>query len=470
MKQATSIPQSLLNHVVPILILAVGAVGFFVLSALKKAPDTKAKGKQPPSVETRAVTANEGTVELQVDGEVIPFREIILSAEVEGRIAIKEDSFRAGRFVNKGDLLLAIDPRDYDFELERLGEMQKQARFSKAEVVKEQKNTAELIELAEESWRLEKKELVRIQALLRRGVATEAESDASRRRDLTARNAWQTLKNQNRLLVERFNRLVSDEARIAIEIKKAALDRERTEIHAPVSGIVIDDPVEKNAYVTRGTTVARIEDTTKVEVAFNIRLDRLRWLWKRVGKTELQSPQGGHRYYELPRVPVDVVLEFDEQHFQWKGHLSRYDGAGISAATRTVPCIAVVDHPREVSAIGSSGDQEFAAPPALMRGMFVKLKIAVPSDVALLSLPESAIRPGNKVWIHRDGKLDIQRVRVVHIVAGNALVVKGSSKLAAGDQVIISPLAIAVAGMPIRLLSDQSENAEQAPNNEGQPE
>ncbi|MFP6691414.1 MAG: HlyD family efflux transporter periplasmic adaptor subunit, partial [Pirellulales bacterium] len=275
MKLVMSVPQNVLNYVIPILILAVGGIGFVVLSGLKKAPDTRAKGKQPPSVETRVVAANEGAVELQVDGEVIPFREVTLSAEVDGRIAIKGEKFLAGRYVDQDDLLLAIDPRDYEFELQRLAELQKQARSNKDEVVKEQKNTAKLITLAEESWQLEKKEFLRIHMLHRRGVATESELDGGRRRELMARNSLQTLKNTDQLLIERFNRLISEEAQIAIEIKKAELDRERTEIRAPVSGIVIDDPIEKDAYVTRGTVVARIEDTTKVEVAFNIRLDRL---------------------------------------------------------------------------------------------------------------------------------------------------------------------------------------------------
>ena len=97
MKSVMSVPQSVLNYVIPILILAVGGIGFVVLSGLKKAPNTKAKGKQPPSVETRVVAANDGAVELQVDGEVIPFREVTLSAEVDGRIAIKEEKFLAGK-------------------------------------------------------------------------------------------------------------------------------------------------------------------------------------------------------------------------------------------------------------------------------------------------------------------------------------------------------------------------------------
>ncbi|MFP6665936.1 MAG: HlyD family efflux transporter periplasmic adaptor subunit [Pirellulales bacterium] len=467
MKLVMSVPQNVLNYVIPILILAVGGIGFVVLSGLKKAPDTRAKGKQPPSVETRVVAANEGAVELQVDGEVIPFREVTLSAEVDGRIAIKGEKFLAGRYVDQDDLLLAIDPRDYEFELQRLAELQKQARSNKDEVVKEQKNTAKLITLAEESWQLEKKEFLRIHMLHRRGVATESELDGGRRRELMARNSLQTLKNTDQLLIERFNRLISEEAQIAIEIKKAELDRERTEIRAPVSGIVIDDPIEKDAYVTRGTVVARIEDTTKVEVAFNIRLDRLRWLWKRAGKTEWRSPQGRHRFYELPPAHVDVVLEFDDQKFRWQGQLSRYDGTGINAATRTVPCIAVVDHPRDVESAGSESRQDFAAPPALMRGMFVKLIISVPSDVSLLSIPEAAIRPGNKVWIYRDGVLDMQSVRVVHVVAGNVLVVQGQSTLSAGDRVIVSPLAIAVDGMSIHLVADRKLDGGSSPNNEG---
>ncbi len=59
-------------------------------------------------------------LDIEIDGIVTPFREIEVAAEVGGRIAKKEDVFRAGNFVSEGVRLIEIDRKDYELELKRI--------------------------------------------------------------------------------------------------------------------------------------------------------------------------------------------------------------------------------------------------------------------------------------------------------------------------------------------------------------
>ncbi|HUP81002.1 MAG TPA: hypothetical protein VM260_20810, partial [Pirellula sp.] len=100
--------------------------------------------------------------------------------------------------------------------------------------------------------------------------------------------------------------------------------------------------------------------------------------------------------------PVTIsyhVAGRENTEFQWHGHLSRYEGIGIDAQTRTVPVRISVDNPREVWKNGSIIQEENSGGlPALVRGMFVDCSIRTKPSQALVLLPKLALKPGNQVW------------------------------------------------------------------------
>ena len=194
----------------------------------------------------------------------------------------------------------------------------------------ERSNTEGLITLAEEEVALQKKELRRVESLARTNVASQSELDSTRRAELTARNSVLTLKNKVRLLSARRGRLEQEKERIGAELAKAKLDRARTELRAPIDGVIMHSEVEQDGYVSRGTKLLSIEDTSKAEIRFNLTLDELRWLWKFAEDTGNVARDS----YALPDVPVTVVVSLAGLEFHWSSRLSRYDGAGIDATTR----------------------------------------------------------------------------------------------------------------------------------------
>jgi len=444
----------------PLIILVFGIAAFLLLKNLRGEPESSGPDKLAALVKTVQIRSHEDGLIFETDGQVVPYREVSLAAEVAGRVQKKWPDCETGRFVLKGSPLIQIDPRDYELEVQRITELARQADLNLDELVVERSNTEQLIELAEEELELRRKELRREQTLVEKKAGSEKELDAVRRAELVTRNALRKLLKERSLLDVQESRLESEKKRLEAELEKADLNVRRTKIVAPMDGMVMKDAVEEDGYVTPGTMLAMLEDVSKVEVRFNLQIDELQWFWRHANVTRPTAEVESGRSYRLPNLPLTVSYQVEGQTFDWQGILSRYDGAGINAATRTVPCIAQVDDPRQAQLVGETRPVQRAAPPALMRGMFVRVRMHVPLKESLLSMPEAAIRPGNKLWVVRDGKLRIQPASVVQVFDGQALLMPGGGNLAVGTEVVVSPLPFVVDGMDVRLPQAQPRVAD----------
>jgi len=511
----------------PILILLAGAAGVVLVMALKKEPASAAVEKSEATVETVAIQPHHQGIDIQVDGLVVPFRESPLSAEVAGRVKEVSELCRAGKFVREGDLLVQIDPADYELEVERLNRELDQAVATIEETQVELASTRQLVPLVKEEADLQQKQLDRL-LKLGSGVSTEKAIDEARRGSLTAQNALIQLEQKVLMTAKREMRLEHARDLVKAQLARAQLDLERCRITAPVNGIVVSEAVEEDVFVQKGTELVTVEDTSSIEVRCNLRLEDLNWLWRQqrnrpVGfnsggfgpdqpsarptsggydkggfarsgngpdqggfapgfdgggfgessrqRVVAQGPdEGGFdvspRDYQLPRAEATVLWELGGRQFAWQARLDRYDGIGVNQKTRTVPCLLVVDRPRDVLEVQNGDPRNLApaqdGPPALVRGMYVQVRIHCQPATPLVRLPERAIRPGNTIWLLRDGKLAFEKVHIATIDREVAILDATGAPFQAGDKVVVSPLAYAHAGMEVREASPQPEAAPRA--------
>ena len=216
-----------------------------------------------------------------------------------------------------------------------------------------------------------------------------------------------------------------------------------------ISGL--QEMVEEDSYVQKGTILVKIEDTSAVEVRCNLRMDDLYWLWSQ-SAADANEPTGSPtRDYQIPRAPVTVSYELAGRRYLWDGVLSRFDGIGVDERTRTVPCRVLVDHPRKVRLDGSDdASGRPVGPPALVRGMYVTVSVHAQPRMTLLEIPQQAVQPGNRVWQVIDGRLSIRRIRVADSADDVVLVYAEASGLKPGMKLVSSPLALAIDGMAFR--------------------
>ncbi len=473
-----------IRTLVPLIILAAGVVGVAAMGG-RKTPDTAPVASDlAPLVETRPVVAATGGLDVEVDGLVVPWAEIPLSAEVSGRITKKDPACRAGQYVTKDTLLYEIDPETYRLEVERLERELDQAQAQLDELEIEQANTQALIGLATEERALQQKLLRRTEQLAARQVATETDLDEARRAELSARNSLRTLENQQRMIQTRRARLESAYALVKARKRQVELDLEHTQIKAPVDGVIVEDLVEQGAYVQTGTQLLTIEDTSSVEVLCSLRMEELQWILRQDHGRLPAAGSSAAADYQLPPTPVTVSYTMGGHRWTWSGQLSRYDGIGLDERTRTVRCRVLVPTPREVR--GEPG--VVGGPRALVRGMYVRVTMHADPGVQLLQFPERTVRPsaeGTVVWVFRpsdgdadsgnanaaeapetaaagttevssdaagqiSGRLEVVPVRIVRTVGENVIVEATRQNLTPGDQVITSPLTTSLDGMAIR--------------------
>lgn len=464
--------------IIPLLILGVGVSGFVFLMSLKKAPDRTQPEQPLPLVETVEVEGHGGELTIEVDGSVVPFREIPLSAEVAGRITYKSPHCRAGKFVQKDEVLFRINEREYQLAVDRLTHEQEQARASIKELNVQIESAKALVKLAADELALRTRELERVRMLARQNAASDSDIDTAEQNEQLSRRTLVTQQNQVKLEESREERLEFALALVGTQLEKAKLDLARTEVRAPTSGIIVSDPAEENSYVQPGNPLATLEDNSSVEVTCSLQMNELYWLWQHdappanaldfpaIGMGTEQNDDQFLRAATLaargvPAVPATVIYELGGQRFTWNGKLTRYEGAGLDEQTRTVPCRVHVDNPTEVSLRASSRKSAvMLAPQSLLRGMYVTLEFHVDPRIPLLRVPESAVRPGDVLWLVRDGRLERHTVNVARVVNGQALIPAASSDLQAGDLVVTSPLATELSGQPVRLHSEQQNEDE----------
>ncbi len=436
----------------PVVILAVGVGGFFALGSRPKLPLEEAVENPAPAVEVVPVAIHEGVLNIDVDGVVVPYREVSLAAEVSGRIMLKAESCNAGNYVTKGTTLLEIDPRDYELKARQLTKQLNQADVELEELDVEAANTKLLITLAEDTLKLQENEQKRFASLAKKDYATDSQMDEQQRAVLTAKNALLQLNNQLRTLATRRSRLENAQEFMAVQLEKAQLDLLRAKIVSPIDGVVTSDPVELDSYVNVGSSLVTIEDTSAVEVKCNLRMKELYWLWNQPdaqhgGSTETEARTD----YQIPKTPVEVAYRLAGREYCWDGVLSRFDGIGLDAQTRTVPCRIVVKAPRAVRVKDVKGSREVpTGPPALVRGMFVAVRVHAKPRAVLFDVPEAAVRPGDRLWRVRDGRLAVLQVQVVAVSSQEATVEADPQALVEGDKVVISPLAFVEDGMAVR--------------------
>lgn len=400
------------NVALPLASLAIGGLAIWAFGTVepsrRPAADTsrvgRLRGLEPVRVTPIQTLAESGeSLQLRVDGTVVPFREVQVATEVAGRIVVKSEECAAGNYVSEGTLLVRIDPTDYELDVERFTRQLEQAYEALREVDQEVVNTRRLIEVAEMDFELQAREVKRLESLPS-GYASEGELDQARRAELQANRQLVTYQNQLDSLDKRRKALEASERLASTQLRSAKVNLERTEIRAPMDGVVVREDAELNSFAARGNPIVTIEDTSKVEVSTNLRMDQLYWVMNQAGRS-VSDIQAG---YELP--PTDVIIEYEMSGregsvYRWEGELLGYDGIGLDPQTRTVPIRVIVDDPQTFR--DESGKRRnLVGPTTLVRGMFVRVLLKLKPQTDLWVIPALAMKPGNRVWVFEpDGSI-----------------------------------------------------------------
>ena len=423
------IKNVVLGVILPLLLAVSGAV-IFASMQRPEPPKNAALGEDiaslmsvMPAAEIQTVHAlseKSETLDIVASGIVVPFREISLAAEVSGRIIEKNAEVRSGNPVRQGDVLLKIDPRDYELEIERLVGKRDQELAAIRELEQDIENTKRLLEVADEEYQLAQDEVERFQAL-GASFASAAEFDQAKRSRLASMNQRVTLQNQLDSLGTRKQRLELATKLAETELEQARVNLARTVITSPIDGVIVQEQVEIDSYVQRGTGLIRIEDDSKVEVSCSLRMEQMYWILDQIALSSdrlLNAAQAAQQ--EIPQIDAKIRFRLGDREsieYEWNGRLDRYDGTGLDPQSRTVPVRIVVDQPRNYTVNGNAlTESVHGGLAALVRGMFVEVVLEAKPATQLLLVPKLSIKPAsnaNRIWqfVADDAALDVVKSR-----------------------------------------------------------
>ena len=380
-----------LKVILPIAVLAVGIAAAATLMIVRPQAASRPPQTPAPMVRVAAARPIDVTLTVRTFGTVAPAAEIELIPEVSGRVQRIDPALADGGFFRRGQVLLEIDPRDYQLAVEAAA----------AEVA-----TAEV-------------RLTREQA--------EAE---------IARQEWANLHGSEPAPPLVLHQPQLTEARAALaaaraRLERARLDLERTQIIAPFDGRVREEHVDRGQYVQKGASLGRIYSVEAAEVRLPLATADLAYL-------DLPLPTAAAASKNHPAVRLSA--ELGGRRFTWQGTIVRTEGE-IDEKTRMIHAVARVDRPYGG---GESGNR-----PPLAVGMFVEAAIEGHHVSGVFAVPPIAMRNDRTVMVvDRDDRLRLRRVEVLRKEADRVLVTSG---LRAGELLCLSPLDVVTDGMAVRV-------------------
>ncbi|WP_337881595.1 efflux RND transporter periplasmic adaptor subunit [Rheinheimera sp.] len=342
--------KSTLKIVAPVLIIA-GAIGLAVmLTAGKKPPEQKTEQRKDMLVDVKPVVQQDLTYQVWSQGTVQPRVMTTLTSEVNGVITYVADQFIEGGFFNKGDLLVQVEPYDYQTAV-KLAE----ANLARAKAALEEEKARGKV--AEREW-----------SMFSEGKAPE-------------------LGLRRPQLAQELANLRSAEA----ELENARRNLIRTEIRAPYSGIVKSKTANLGQFISRGTQLGQIYGTELAEIRMPLTDNDVAYL---------NIPAQGADPASLPE--VELSAEVGGELRRWSARLVRTEGM-LDEQNRVIYAVAQVQDPYRLK---SSGQE------VLRFGRFVKARIEGRAADDLVLLERHLLLPDHKVLVAADNKLEIRAVTV----------------------------------------------------------
>ena len=374
-----------------------GALAISTLIYLNRPPTKIAEpAYKTVSVDAAFVVKENLRLPIQAQGSVTPLRKTSLQAEVSGRIIETAEAFLVGGFIAAGDVLLRIDPRDYQTRL----------LHAKAALKSAESNLAQ--------------EKGRAQVVLSEWKSQSKNSQSKRSQAATDLYLRQPQLNQAEA------QLLAAKA----DMNTARDNLDRTIIKAPYDALIKAKHSELGQFVAIGTPLVEIFSIDQAEVRLPIPQSKLSYL-------ELSE-----RLQNQPNnIRIDLYTEIAGELQHWPATMHRTEGV-FDEQSRVLYTVARISDPYALT--DSSREP-------LRMGTFVNAAIESRELQDLVVLPRYILRAGNLLWvIDKDNILRNRQVTVLR-TGGDQIYV--SAGLNDGELVCLTLMDTSFTGAEVTLQS-----------------
>jgi RND family efflux transporter MFP subunit len=390
----------------PLILIIISILIVIALVAYEETKSAERKPETEKAVLVDVIKAEVVSLNFSVNsqGTVRPRTETTLVSEVSGKVVSVAPEFVAGGFFRKGEVLLQIDPSDYETGLKRA---EAALASRKAKLADETARS----EQALKDWRNMGKQGQPSDLGLRKPQMADAKANVS-----------------------------AAEA----DVQKARRDLERTQITVPYDGLVRQKAVDIGQYVTPGTHLGITFAIDAAEVRLPLTNNDLSYL-DLPSETEVKNE-------DKPFPTVTLSAEQAGGTGQWQARIIRTEGV-VDETSRVVYAVAQVIDPYGV--LGQSHQQE------LKIGSFVNAEIQGLRAENVVVLPRYVLRPDNTIPVaNSNNELEILSVEVLRAEAKKVYLSNG---ITAGARVVTTTLDAPVPGTKLAVRDRQTDTPESDP-------
>ncbi|MBM3740080.1 MAG: efflux RND transporter periplasmic adaptor subunit [Acidobacteria bacterium] len=385
----------------------------------KQAPQKAKQDSGPVAVSTAPVTTRQLARSVDSVGTLFPFDEVIVSAEIEGRV--DKVNFDLGDTVRQGDALVNISDEEQRYilaqneaqlrqSLERLGLKAENDKVKDIEETPEvRRSRADLMEA--------QKRFERIRTLVDQKIGAQADLDAASTRYQAMLAALDLTRNQTRNLIQEVERF-----KAVVELQRKKL--RDTTVRAPFGAMVKERQVTAGQYVRPNTPLFNLVKINPVRLRLEVP-ERMA-PWTKVGQT------------------ADVSVEaFENRRFV--GRVSRI-APTVDQTKRTFVVEALIDNPDG----------------ALKPGSYARARLATQRVDQVLLAPARAINyvlGANRAYVvDGSGTIEAREVKTGDRYEQQLEIISG---LKEGEQVATTQLNRLDTGVKVRPTREQASQASQ---------
>ncbi len=385
------------------LVFLIGGLAAWLLIQFPPENGKQEETLTPPIVQVAQVEMQSKRLHVRSQGQVSAHTEIDLVTEVSGRIIDISPAFVSGGFFHKGDVLVTIDPADYDL---RVAQTQAQVREARHLLMREEAEAAQ----AHDEW----KHL--------------GQGDPS------------PLSQRIPQLQEMRAKLAAAEA----AARHAEQLRQRTRIRAPFDGRVRSKNTGIGQYVTQGNVLGIIYSSDYAEVRLPVSTRDLAFI-------DVPDASVAHEKNSRQGSLVILAAEYQGEKRFWQGRIVRSEGV-IDRNTGMLMLVARISDPflRAPSSLQSDEIRlsRLTNTTALPVGLFVEALIQGRPIDQLVVLPTSVVFEDEQVAVvDQQDRLHLRTVKLLKREHEQVIIQSG---LNAGERVLASGLLQPMEGLQVK--------------------
>ena len=362
--------------------------------------------------------------------------------QVSGRVMFVHPNLKKGAVIHADEVLVKIETGDYELAIAQADASIEGIRAQIAEIAVKQSNGRAALKIEDDALRIANVELERKRKLLGSGTVSRTDFDQEERNTLNQKQSVLVQQNALNLYPVEQQRLQAELASLESQRASASLNLDRTTLRMPFTGRIAESNIERLQFVREGEVLLVADGLAKAEISVQVPMSNMSKLLRSNSVLSIADATSANIGALLGLGDVRVLLKNNALTTEWKGRVARISDT-LDPKTRTIGVIVEVDAPY-------ANVQPGVRPP-LVKGLFVNVELRGRARLDSVVIPRNALHGNTVYWVKSDSRLEIRKVDVA--MSGTEFVIIRSG-LNAGDQIVVSDLQPAIAGMLLKTVDD----------------